>query len=150
MDIPESRIKFMLGGLAVLFVLIIVTLYLLLDKKEEKTLEQMNGYNFTWEEEHGDVKSRTSAWVFLDTKTATVEQNDTVNNRFLQDNKQKYSVKLTDNQLSLIFDIYQEKTVDGRTGNTPYDQAVINALNIIKNGEPDEATKELKFILDRT
>ncbi len=147
MYLTKTKTKLLIAGWIALIAFITISIFSSF-KKEESTAEQMNGYNFSWEIDHGDVCTQTNAWVFLDTKTAIVEQKDISGSRYLQDEVQKYAINLTDEQLFLILDVYQAKTESKETTNTPYDQAVINALNIIKNGEPEEATKELKLILN--
>lgn len=137
--------KFIVIGWAIIVTFLIILFSVL--NKEPPNAEELNGYEFTVEEAGGDVMSQITVWVFVNTRTATVERKDIINNTYIPDVKNRYSVKLTYDQLYKVLDAYEAKKETGEMKNTPYDRAVINAMSIIKSGKQDEALKELELVL---
>ncbi len=138
--------KYIIAGWAAVLTLFIMVL-IILNERVPKTAEEMNGYLFSWEDTDSTVQSKTDVWVFADTRIATVTRSDLINSNYIPDTKQKYSIKLTEDDIFMILDVYQKKKSTGRDNNTEYDLAVINAMNILKNGNSEEAQKELQLIL---
>ncbi len=141
----EINTKYLIAGWAIVITLFIMACTVL--NRKAKSPEELNGYMFSWEDNKSDTHSRINVWIFTDSRTASVERYDIVNSNYLPDTRQKYSIKLSEDEIFLILDIYQKKESTGLSKNTKYDQAVVNAVNIIKNGNIDEALKELRYVL---